>query len=52
MLTYDKAPLNTKLLVEAKPTTWSAEFHEIVPSTDPENPFPDRPFEARREPAR
>ncbi|GAB3935109.1 S8 family serine peptidase [Kribbella albertanoniae] len=40
ILNYDQ-PASPKLLADAKPVAWSTEIREIVPSTDPENPFPD-----------
>lgn len=38
---YDQAPVTTKLLFDAKPVTWSSEIQEVVPSSDPDFPFPD-----------
>ncbi|MEV5963280.1 S8 family peptidase [Kribbella sp. NPDC051952] len=38
---YDKAPVTTKLLLDAKPVTWGTEFEEVVPGTDPDFPFPE-----------
>ncbi|WP_344156703.1 S8 family serine peptidase [Kribbella yunnanensis] len=40
ILDYDQ-PATTKLLADDKPAQWSTQISEIVPSTDPENPFPD-----------
>lgn len=39
-LTYGKAPLTLTAYVDAKPATWRTEIDEIIPSTDPEDPFP------------
>jgi subtilisin family serine protease len=39
VLPYD-APATAKLLVDDKPAAWSSEISEVVPSTDPEDPFP------------
>ena len=40
-LMYGKAPLTTTAYVDGKPATWQTEVDEIIPSTDPENPFPE-----------
>jgi subtilisin family serine protease len=40
VLTYGKAPLTTTVYADGKPATWQTEIDEIVPSTDPEDPFP------------
>jgi hypothetical protein len=39
-LTYGKAPLTTTAYVDGKPATWQSEVDEIIPSTDPQDPFP------------
>ncbi|MGW6201364.1 S8 family serine peptidase [Kribbella sp. NPDC055110] len=39
-LTYGKAPLTTTAYVDGKPASWQSEVDEIIPSTDPEDPFP------------
>jgi subtilisin family serine protease len=41
VLAYDKAPLTTTLYADGKPTSWQTEVDEVVPSTDPEIPFPE-----------
>lgn len=40
VLDYGKAPLTTTLIADGKPATWQVESDEIIPSTDPNNPFP------------
>nr|WP_238355700.1 S8 family serine peptidase [Kribbella sandramycini] len=40
ILEYDQ-PTALKAFVDDKPATWSTGFSEVVPSADPENPFPD-----------
>jgi subtilisin family serine protease len=40
VLDYGKAPLTTTLFADGKPSTWQTEADEIIPSTDPNNPFP------------
>ncbi|MFF0269137.1 S8 family serine peptidase [Kribbella sp. NPDC004536] len=40
-LTYGKAPLTTTLYADAKPATWQSEVDEVIPSADPNNPFPE-----------
>lgn len=39
ILTYD-LPAKTKLYVDQAPAGWDTEVSEIMPSTDPEDPFP------------
>ncbi|MFD7159674.1 S8 family peptidase [Kribbella sp. NPDC059898] len=39
-LPYGKAPLTTTAYVDGGPATWRTEVSETVPSTDPNNPFP------------
>ncbi|GAA1145773.1 S8 family serine peptidase [Kribbella jejuensis] len=41
VLMYGKAPLTTTLYADAKPARWQTEVDEVVPSTDPNNPFPE-----------
>ncbi|WUJ75120.1 S8 family peptidase [Kribbella soli] len=40
VLDYGRAPLTTTLYAEGKPVTWQLETDEIIPSTDPNDPFP------------
>jgi subtilisin family serine protease len=40
VLDYGKAPLTTTLYADGKPVTWQTETDEIIPSTDPNDPFP------------
>ncbi|HZX06240.1 MAG TPA: hypothetical protein VFF46_25065, partial [Kribbella sp.] len=39
-LEYGKAPLTTTVYADGGPVTWSTEVSEVVPSTDPNDPFP------------
>ncbi|MGW6278257.1 S8 family peptidase [Kribbella sp. NPDC055071] len=40
VLDYGKAPLAATVYADAKPATWQTENREIIPSTDPNDPFP------------
>ncbi|NUR94777.1 MAG: S8 family peptidase, partial [Kribbellaceae bacterium] len=39
-LSYGKAPLTVTAYVDARPATWQTEISEVIPSTDPNDPFP------------
>jgi hypothetical protein len=40
VLTYGAAPLATTVFVDGKPALWQTTVSEIVPSSDPNDPFP------------